>query len=609
MSTSASLGSRGAQAGCFDGEGGLLEEDVLPAAPADARADRNHHSQLPANIVALDKMVSDDVIRRADRPAPYYRGAVRLLAATIGAFTGVGLGLMLSTENWGGLLVAGLCVLVLVAAVRRLDAASRGRVALIVAVSFALRLGLGQAIYWGSMWMGHGGFVTGDDTDYALMARAVSGYLLGQPLEPFVPPLWAGNDYLVGTYVYMGTAVFLLVGPNVPVVLVLNAAFASAGLILLFDLGRRLFGLRAGALAASIVAVYPSLVLWSSLNLKDAVAFLLSAMVLWFVTRAVAERRFWLALASYVVLIPLEGMRRYLFISLAVLVPIIFLTSLSGGRRWRWSAVAAIASVVLLLSTGYSAWLSPTALNSLEAIRAAMAIRARTGYYQPTTVSAGVGSTFVVPGSGPAEVVHVPEGARIVLSTCPPAPVACPSARAGEVRPGSIVVVGPPETTPAPMPARRPLGFTDLTGPEPAVQLASDAPATSERDGLVLQRTIAHIPRGLAYALAAPFPWAAERVADLVTIPEMLLWYLSVVAGLWTCWVYRSRWRKLLAIVLLIIELIGIFVLAEGNVGILFRHRGMVIPYVILLAAPTFLTLARSTWVDRFSRARVTAAS
>jgi hypothetical protein len=38
-----------------------------------------------------------------------------------------------------------------------------------------------------------------------------------------------------------------------------------------------------------------------------------------------------------------------------------------------------------------------------------------------------------------------------------------------------------------------------------------------------------------------------------------------------------------------------IFALVEGNVGTLFRHRAMVVPFVLILASPAFaLALSRS---------------
>ncbi len=105
-------------------------------------------------------------------------------------------------------------------------------------------------------------------------------------------------------------------------------------------------------------------------------------------------------------------------------------------------------------------------------------------------------------------------------------------------------------------------------------------------------RTIAYLPKGLAYALFAPFPWDLRRTLDALTVPEMLTWYVLFVAAVWTAWIDRRRWRTLAPLLAFVIGMMFVFALAEGNVGTLFRHRGMVIPTVAVLAAPTLVALA-----------------
>lgn len=530
---------------------------------------------------------------------------VRLAAAVAtGAAAGVGAGLLLIAANWGAIAVAALCGLALGVAVRRVDVTYRHWLALITAGAFAIRLGLGQVIHSASLAMGRGGFVTGDDSDYALMATAVSRYLRGDPLQPFVPPLWAGNDYLVGTFVYIETTIFLIFGPNVPVMLVLNAAISALTLLVLFDLGRRLVGARPALIAIGLIAIYPSLVLWSSLNLKDALAGLIAAVALWLLRRFVERPRTLLFAALFFVLLPLEGLRKYLFVGLVLVAPIAVAAGLrvQWPRRVIWSGASVAASTAYLLVLGYSGWLQPAGLSSLEVIRAAMASGARTAYYEPLPVGASAGTTFVVPGRGEGRIVHVSPGTTVVLATPSPAagaPSASPDPAgprpvAVVVRPGDIVVVGPPETTPAPPLHRRTLNFNDQREGRPTTQIGTDPSrgTSGNSDALVLERTIAHIPRGLAYALGAPFVWEARRPSELAAVPEMLIWYAALVAAAWTLWIERRRWRELLPLALFITGLIGIFVLTEGNVGILFRHRGMVIPFVLMLAAPGLLQAA-----------------
>jgi len=502
------------------------------------------------------------------------------VATPLGLGLGVAIGLLAGAQNWGALLAVLLSTGALAAATRVLAPEDRRLVGLTIALAFVSRLALGAVIWFVSSSRGSGGFVTGDDIDYATMGWAVAQYLLGTPIHPYYPPLWAGNDYLVGTYVYFETAIFLLFGRNVPVVLVVNAAIAAGTLVILYGLARELFGKSAARASTLMIAFVPSLVLWSSLNLKDAMALLLASAVLSLLNRFARGARVSLLVSMFLLLLPLEGMRKYLFVGLALVIPIAVAITprLRPGSRAAWAGSAFVLSGALLFITGYSGWVNPAALSSLEVIRSAMASGARTGFYEPIPIDANDGATFLVPGEGDPEVVNVPQGGRVVLDDGSPR-----QAGVIYVRPGSIVVVGPSGQTPAP--ERRTLTFNERSG-TPTAQFGS-----RPDDRLVFERTLAHLPRGLAYAYFAPFPWEVRRPADLATMPEMLLWYGSLPAAAWTAWRSRTRWRLVAPLVLFVLGLMSIFVLTEGNVGILFRHRGMVIPYVLILAAPGFLAL------------------
>ena len=110
-------------------------------------------------------------------------------------------------------------------------------------------------------------------------------------------------------------------------------------------------------------------------------------------------------------------------------------------------------------------------------------------------------------------------------------------------------------------------------------------------------RTLSHLPIGLAYALFAPFPLFARRLQEFIAAPEMILWYALLVAALATVLRERRRWIALIPAIVTFCGLLTVLALAEGNVGTLFRHRGMLVPLVALLAGPT---LARV-----FARSRV----
>jgi hypothetical protein len=99
-----------------------------------------------------------------------------------------------------------------------------------------------------------------------------------------------------------------------------------------------------------------------------------------------------------------------------------------------------------------------------------------------------------------------------------------------------------------------------------------------------LQEIVAWLPIGSIYALAAPFPWTAEHIAERVTIPEMVLWYGAAILGLIG---FGRQWRSWRRFTHLLGYIGGIFLLlamTQGNLGTLVRHRGMIIPFVLIFS-------------------------
>jgi len=99
--------------------------------------------------------------------------------------------------------------------------------------------------------------------------------------------------------------------------------------------------------------------------------------------------------------------------------------------------------------------------------------------------------------------------------------------------------------------------------------------------------------------LLAPFPWSPRRLLHLLRLPAILLCYVARGAVAVVVARGSASWRRLAPLVLFIVGTMTVFVLAEGNVGTLFRHRAMVVPFVLILAAPT-LASALTVVVGRF---------
>ncbi|TMF72728.1 MAG: hypothetical protein E6I18_16750, partial [Chloroflexi bacterium] len=289
------------------------------------------------------------------------------------------------------------------------------------------------------------------------------------------------EGYLLGTFVYLETAIFYLLGPKALYVEMLNAVMGGMLVTLAFDTARRLSGdLRAGVIGGTLVAVYPSLVLWSALNLKDSVLLLLIAIVLWLLVVFQMKPRLWLVPVTFIALLPADSLRTYIFVGLSLVIPAtVVLTPRLGARDKTLMTALAVGLSILLLTTQSN----PTGLRSfsdLDAERNAMGVGANTNF-----------------GDQPFHI-------RVF------------------------------------------------------------------------------------YVLLAPFPWSPRRILDLLPVPEMLLWY-AALAGAFIVAVRGSvSWRLLAPLALFIAGSMAVFVLAEGNVGTLYRHRATVVPFVLVLASPLF---------------------
>ena len=407
------------------------------------------------------------------------RFARRFEAAGIGFFTGITVAWLVADANYTALGAAGLFASLVYLVTRAVTPpVARHDVYLLVFLALTLRYAVAITVHDGSIAAGKGGFITGDDANYADFSWTLAQVLRGQPITLD----YSGYLYLLGTFVYLETAIFALMGPNVVVVELLNAAFGAAFVALVCDLSRRLFeDERTSLIAGTLVAFYPSLVLWTSLNLKDSLTLLLIAIVLWLVAVFQTRQRWWLVPATYVALLPMESLRSYIFVGFLLIIPISVALTLRRDTRARagMTTIAIALSLLLLITTNEG----PRPLSDFDAERTAMAIGANTS-------------------------------------------------------------------------------FVDQT-----------------------------LPVRVAYVLFAPFPWSPRRALDLLAAPEMIIWYGALPAAFLTFLRRVRSWQTLAPLILLVGGTLLVLLLAEGNVGTLFRHRAMVIPFVLILAAPAVSSL------------------
>src|SRR5207248_4980699 len=101
--------------------------------------------------------------------------------------------------------------------------------------------------------------------------------------------------------------------------------------------------------------------------------------------------------------------------------------------------------------------------------------------------------------------------------------------------------------------------------------------------GLTMQTAI-----GAAHLLLAPFPWQmGGSVRMLMTLPELIYWWWLVFAGLipGVRIAVKYRFGDVLPMLVLIIGFGLLYSVMFSNVGLIFRQRAQLLPYLLILAS------------------------
>jgi dolichyl-phosphate-mannose-protein mannosyltransferase len=114
-----------------------------------------------------------------------------------------------------------------------------------------------------------------DQNTYRLLGESLARYWTGETVV-FPPRLLAGGPT---GYVYI-VAAFFWMGAGALAAQLLNCVVGALTILIVFDLARRMTGNTTVALrSAMFVAYFPSLVLWSALNIRDAWIIMLIALI------------------------------------------------------------------------------------------------------------------------------------------------------------------------------------------------------------------------------------------------------------------------------------------------------------------------------------------
>lgn len=103
---------------------------------------------------------------------------------------------------------------------------------------------------------------------------------------------------------------------------------------------------------------------------------------------------------------------------------------------------------------------------------------------------------------------------------------------------------------------------------------------------------ISNVPLGLVYLFFAPFPWQLASLRQMITLPEMIVWWASfpmLILGLWFSIRYRLR---MIAPILIFGTMLSLaYSIFQGNVGTAYRQRAQLLVFYFIFAAVGYVLI------------------
>lgn len=94
------------------------------------------------------------------------------------------------------------------------------------------------------------------------------------------------------------------------------------------------------------------------------------------------------------------------------------------------------------------------------------------------------------------------------------------------------------------------------------------------------------IPIGFTYLMLAPFPWEVSSLRQVITLPEVLVWWAMIpfmIYGLW--WAVRHKLRNALPVMVFSLMLTLAYSVFQGNVGTAYRQRTQIQVFLFIFIA------------------------
>ena len=103
---------------------------------------------------------------------------------------------------------------------------------------------------------------------------------------------------------------------------------------------------------------------------------------------------------------------------------------------------------------------------------------------------------------------------------------------------------------------------------------------------------ISAIPIGFTYLILAPFPWQLGSLRQMLTLPEMVVWWCAIpllTLGAW--FTVRHRIREIAPIVIFTSLLTLTYSITQGNVGTAYRQRAQLLVFYFIFVAVGYVLM------------------
>jgi hypothetical protein len=108
------------------------------------------------------------------------------------------------------------------------------------------------------------------------------------------------------------------------------------------------------------------------------------------------------------------------------------------------------------------------------------------------------------------------------------------------------------------------------------------------------------VPVGLTYLLLAPFPWQFGSFRQMLTLPEMLIWWCAIpllALGAW--FTIKHRLREIAPILIFTSLLTLTYSIVQGNVGTAYRQRAQLLVFYFIFVAVGFVLVREKREVQK----------